>query len=565
VPSSGTTDIAVLLAGADTARLQGDWEAALKHYARAVQISPSNTYAHYWLATIYEQEGQLQKAREHCELALRVEPEQIGVLLRLGSIATAARDHKLALDSYLRAAVLDPEIPDIDSMLADQYCFLGQIEKGVERFNAALRKDPTSKRLQSNRLFVLNYADRLSDVELFEEHRRWGQMHETSLRELWRPHDNPRNPERPLRIGYVSGDLRNHAVSYFVEPLLAHHDVREFQVVCFDVSRNAEDAITARLKSFGHCWRRVGELDDDALAQAIRDERIDILVDLSGHTHMNRLLAFARKPAPIQATWLGYLGTTGLTSMDYRITDAYLDPPGETESYHTERLHRLPNAACFSDRGAVAQVGELPADKNRYITFGSVNQWSKVTPSTIETWCEILRKVADARLLVIASGASNPARARDVVAEFASRGVDERRVLVHPMTDLEGFLSLLGKIDIALDPFPYGGGTTTMHSLWMGVPVITLAGQRAFSRNAVGPLTEVGFRDLVARTPTEYLQIAERLARDLDRLRAGRNELRRRMMSSPIGMQQSFARHMEDALRQMWRHYCRSEETGSPK
>ena len=290
--------------------------------------------------------------------------------------------------------------------------------------------------------------------------------------------------------------------------------------------------------------------------QAIRRERIDILVDLSGHTDMNRLLTFARKPAPVQATWLGYLGTTGLTSIDYRITDAYLDPPGQTERYHTETLYRVRNAACFSPRGATAEVSTLPADRNGYVTFGSVNQWSKVTSSVIDSWCELLRRLPDTRLIVIARGAHNAAYVADVAAQFATHGIDAHRVTVLPMTTLEGFLALFSQIDVTLDPFPYGGGTTTMHSLWMGAPVVTLAGQSAFSRNAVGPLTEVGLSDLIGQDPADYVRIAEYLARDIDRLRQTRRELRSRMLSSAIGMQESFARQMETTFRQMWRSYC---------
>ena len=555
IPDAAT--VSQLLADADAARLRRDLVKALHYYNQISRIAPDDTYARYWLATCYEQAGKLQLAHEHCTAGLRVDPTQIGLLLRLGSIAMVAQDHKLALDTYLRAAELDPEIPDIDSMIGDQYCLLGQISAGIAHFDIALQRNPQSTRLQSNRLFVLNYASLLTPEQLFVEHRRWGEAHEGPLRKSWCLHDNPRDPQRPLRIGYVSGDLREHSVSFFVEPLLAHHDPHQVEVVCFDVSRFGEDAVTRRLKSFGHAWRRVGDLGDAALADLIRQEHIDILVDVSGHTEMNRLLTFARKPAPVQATWLGYLGTTGLTSMDYRITDAYLDPPGQTERFHTETLYRLQNAACFSPRGATPNVEELPALRNGYVTFGSVNQWSKVSPSVIDTWCEALCLVADAKLIVVARGAHNPEHAKEIVTEFATRGIDARRVSICTMSSLETFLALFHQLDITLDPFPYGGGTTTMHSLWMGVPVVSLAGNSAFSRNAVGPLTEVKLGDLIGQTPADYVQIAESLARDIGWLRKTRRELRSRLLSSAVGMQESFTRQMEKGFRQMWQLYCR--------
>jgi protein O-GlcNAc transferase len=558
VPIPDQALVGRMLANGDDARLRGDLVDALRHYNQASSIAPDDLYARYWLATCYEQRGNLPRAREHCEAGLRIDPKQIGMLLRLGSIAMAARDHKLALDCYLKAAELDPEIPDIDSMLGDQYCLLGEIAIGVEHFNRALRRNPQSARLQSNRLFVLNYASLLAPDQLFAEHRRWGEMHESLLRKHWHSHQNPKDPDRILRVGYVSGDLRDHSVSFFVEPLLAYHDLGQVSVVCFDTSRYPEDSVTCRLKGFGHTWRHVGDIDDNTLAEAVRRERIDILVDLSGHTEMNRLLMFARKPAPVQATWLGYLGTTGLTSMDYRITDAYLDPPGQTERYHTEALYRLPNAACFSPRGATPDVGDLPAARNGYVTFGFVNQWSKVTTSVIECWCEILRRATDSRLIIVARGANNPAFTKEVRTAFGVRGIDTRRVSVRPTSSLTQFLALFEQLDVTLDPFPYGGGTTTMHSLWMGVPVVTLAGHSAFSRNAVGPLTEVGLCDLIGAKQDDYARIAESLTRDIDRLRRIRRGLRSRMLSSPIGMQQSFTRHMETAFHQMWQQYCRS-------
>ena len=245
VSSSDATNVRALLADADDARSRGDLVTALRHYNQVSQISPSNTYAQYWLATCHETAGNLPLAHEHCTVGLRIDPTQIGLLLRLGSIAMAAHDHKLALTTYLRAAELDPDIPDIDSMIGDQYCMLGQISAGVERFERALQRDPQSTRLQSNRLFVLNYANLLTPDELFQEHRRWGATHETALSEHRQPHANSRDPERILRIGYVSGDLRDHAISFFVEPLLAHHDKDRVEVVCFDVSRYADDTVSS--------------------------------------------------------------------------------------------------------------------------------------------------------------------------------------------------------------------------------------------------------------------------------------------------------------------------------
>jgi protein O-GlcNAc transferase len=558
-PTNGETEVFRLLREADSFRAKGDLDAAIVRYGEAAAVAPDNQYPWYWLATCHEQRGDLGLARKHCEAGLALGSEQIGLLLRMASIAQHDLDHRLALDCYLKAAALDPDIPDIDAMIADQYCFIGEISKGVAHLDRALVRDPESSTLQSNRLFVLNYAPLLTAAQLFGEHRLWGERHERVLRKQWRPHSNPRVVDRKLRIGYVSGDLRDHAVSFFVEPILARHNRQQFDIVCFDTSRYAEDDITARLKAYGHTWRRVAHLSDDALASAIRAEGIDILVDLSGHTTMNRLLTFARKPAPVQATWLGYLNTTGLTSMDYRLTDAYLDPPGATERYHVETLHRLPNASCFAPYSKSPEIGKGIDRRGDGIVFGSVNQWSKVNGDVLSAWCEILRAAANARLIIVARGAHNPSFVADTLAAFACRGVDRTRVSVRPTMGLSEFLEFLPQLDLALDPFPYGGGATTMHCLCMGLPVITLAGATAFARNSVGPLLEMGLDRLVATSPAEYVRAAVGLAYSPSAVAETRHGLRERMLSSVLVDQESFTRHIEAAYRHMWRRYC---ETG---
>jgi protein O-GlcNAc transferase len=561
-PAASDSRVSRLLVDADSARNKGDLSEAIRIYGDAAASAPDNQYAHYWLATCYEQIGDYASGRRHCAAGLAINPEQIGLLLRMASIAHRELDHRLALDCYLKAAALDPDVPEIDAMIADQYCFVGNIAKGVAHFDRALLREPGSSRLQSNRLFVLNYAQLLTPAQLYAEHRRWGEAHENALRGHWRPHANSLVADRKLRIGYVSGDLRDHAVSFFVAPILTHHDRQQFDIVCFDTSHYPEDDVTARLKAHGHGWHRIADLSDDALASAIRAEGIDILVDLSGHTAMNRLLTFARKPAPVQATWLGYLNTTGLTSMDYRLTDAYLDPPGTTERYHTEALYRLPNAACFAPPSTSPQIRTRDDQAQRGVVFGSVNQWSKVSDAVRGAWCEILRDVPDARLIVVARGAQNPAFAADIQAAFAGRDVDPLRISVRPATSLAEFLELLQEIDVALDPFPYGGGTTTMHCLWMGVPVITLAGETAMARNSVGPLLETGLEGLVAGGRVEYVRIGARLARSPVALAASRSGLRQRVCGTMLVDQAAFTHHLEVAYRRIWRTYC---ETGSPQ
>ncbi len=303
-------------------------------------------------------------------------------------------------------------------------------------------------------------------------------------------------------------------------------------------------------------WHRVGHLDDDALSADIRQKGIDILIDLAGHTSGNRLLTFARRPAPVQATWLGYLNTTGLTAVDYRISDSHLDPPGLTEELHTERLMRLATHACFAPWPDSPAISPSPVNGRERLTYGSVNQWPKVADPVKDVWAQILLQAPEARLLIVARGTQhNTVRAR-VIDDFARRGVRPEQVTVHAFLPSREFLQLLGQVDVALDPFPYGGGTTTMHCLWMGVPVVTLRGRTAMARNSVGILDAVGLADLGAATMEEYRDTALALGRDHARLAMLRSVLRIRMTASRLMDADAFARDFERALVAMWEGYC---------
>ena len=409
---------------------------------------------------------------------------------------------------------------------------------------------------QNNRLFVLNYTDLMSPEALSEEHRRWGSLHESKLWDRSRGWDNHRDPDRRLRIGYLSADFRTHAVSYFTEPLLAHHDKERFDIVCFDMAPRPGDKVAVRLRSHGHEWRSAGNEDDPTLAATIRDAGIDILVDLSGHSSGNRLLVFARKPAPVQATWLGYLNTTGLESIDYRITDHFLDPPGVTECLHTESLVWLPNHAALQPPQDAPDPGPLPAWRAGHITFGSFNNWAKVTDAMKQTWSNLLCRVPASRLLIVALGASNEGFRAMIASDFSARGVAPERIEIRQLMPFRNFLEMLKEVDIGLDSYPYAGGTTTLHSLWMGVPVVTLAGRTAFSRNSVGPLSETGLSRLVASNPEDYVERAVELSRNLPRLANIRVGLRDRMRRSPLVDGERFARSLEAAYRAMWGNYC---------
>jgi predicted O-linked N-acetylglucosamine transferase (SPINDLY family) len=343
-------------------------------------------------------------------------------------------------------------------------------------------------------------------------------------------------------------------VSYFFEPVLAAHDAAAFEVFCYSDAPVA-DAVTQRLRAQAGQWRDIAGLSDERVAALIRADRIDLLVDLAGHTARNRLLVFARRPAPVQATWLGYPNTTGLAAIDFRVTDAVSDPPGQTEAWHTEELVRLAGPfSCYAPPAESPPVSPLPALAAGHVTFGCLNNLAKLTPPTVALWAQLLGAVAGSRLLLKASGLADAETAARLRQEFAGQGIDPARL------DLRGagqsvarHLGVYHQVDVALDPFPYNGTTTTCEALWMGVPVVTLAGDAHVSRVGASLLTHLDLTACIAESPAAYVDRARGLAGDLARLAVLRAGLRERLRASPLCDGPGFTRQLEDAFRAMWR------------
>jgi predicted O-linked N-acetylglucosamine transferase (SPINDLY family) len=314
------------------------------------------------------------------------------------------------------------------------------------------------------------------------------------------------------------------------------------------------DAVTQRLQTYPATWRSLVGVRNDAAAQMVRDDRIDILVDLSTHTVGNRLLLFARKPAPVQVTWLGYASTTGLSTIDYRLTDPIVDPPGMTEAFHTEKLLRLPRTQwCYRPPDEAPAVVDAPAVGNGYVTFGNATNLAKVTPKTLDMWSQVLREVPGSRLALKSTSFADESTRQLVRDSFAARGVANDRLHFEPSGDLRSYFDFTNTLDICLDTFPFTGGTTTCHTLWMGVPVVTLAGQTSVSRVAASVLTNVALADLVANTPQQFVELAKPLAADATRLSTLRVNLRKMMKDSALCDAVGFARDLESAYRTLWR------------
>lgn len=369
-----------------------------------------------------------------------------------------------------------------------------------------------------------------------------------------KPHENDPDPDRTLRIGYVSGDLCAHAVSHFFEPVLKHHDTHAWDVYCYNNSARS-DEVTRRLMRWPATWVDASALDDAALFKRIRSDGIDILIDLSGHTARNRLDVFARRPAPVQVTWLGYRTTTGMAAMQYRITDAVADPPGVSEAWYVERMIRLPYSQwCFAEPAVEIDPGPAPASVNGYVTFGSFNQFDKIHEAVISAWASILHAVPRSRLLL--ARVPGGRRREAFLALWQRHGIPAERLQLHGYVSREDFQALHRCADIALDTFPCNGGATTCESLWMGLPVLSVAGDWGVSRAAMSLLAAAGLSDWIARDEEHYIKLAVEKAADLSSLMSLRQALRSKLHASPLMDGAGFTRALESGLRGAWREWC---------
>jgi predicted O-linked N-acetylglucosamine transferase (SPINDLY family) len=495
--------------------------------------------------------------------ALALKPDFAEAYMSLGTALQAQGKLTEAISAHRQALVLKPDYVDAQNELGGTLLNFGNLPEAIATFRRALALNPDAVGAHSNLLFCLHYEADIDLDALFAEHQRWGEQHAQPLAASIRAHTNVPDPERALRVGYVSPDFRQHSVAFFMEPVLRAHDHKALEVICYaNVKRADVDGVTERLKGLGHGWCDIANMRDEDVAERIRADGVDILVDLTGHTDRNRLMVFARKPAPVQVTYLGYPDTIGLSAMDYRLTDAWADPPGQTERFHTEELLRLPGGFLrYRPTPDSPDVGDLPARATGHITFGSFNNAAKINARVIALWSMILQAVPSARLIMKAPHLAVFGGSRGhFQALFEQHGVAPERVeMIGRVPSSTAHLELYNRIDIGLDPFPYNGTTTTCEALWMGVPVIVLAGKTHAGRVGVSLLSNVGLPELIADTPEAYVERAVSLARDLDRLETLRRSLRRKMEQAPLTDATGFTRQLETAYREMWKRWCRDQ------
>ena len=462
-----------------------------------------------------------------------------------------------AVDQIKKSLQLKPNFALAYNNLGNVRKDQGLLAEATQCYAQALEHDPDFVQAHSNLLFTLHFNPANDARTIYEEHRRWHQRFAEPLAKLIQPLANDNSPDRHLRIGYVSPDFRDHALGRNIWPLLRHHDRRQFDITLYANVLKPDD-MTLQLGKCADHWCSITGWRDDQVADRIRQDGIDILVDLTLHTGDNRLLVFARKPAPVQVTFAGYPGTTGLSTIDYRMTDPYLDPPGLDDAWYTEESYRLPHTlGCYvPPLDQQAQVAPLPALARGFITFGCLNNFCKINDEVLELWARVLRAVEGSRLLLHAQPGSHRQR---TLGFLAQQGIAAERVEFTSIKPLTEYMALYHGLDIGLDTFPYNGHTTSLDSFWMGVPIITLVGRTVVGRAGVSQLTNLGLPELIARTPEQFVSIVVSLAGDWGHLAELRASLRERMRQSPLMDAPLFATDVENAYRMMWRRWCANQ------
>lgn len=541
-------------------RATGKYKEAAAAFKEALTRKPDYAEAYSNLGMVLEDQHQHIEAEQYFRKALTINPRYKDAHNNLGLALLFQWRLGEAIASFQQAISIDSGLAEAYANLGLAQQVSGGIDVAIDSFRKALDLKPGYYKAHVNILFCMNYSEKYEPSFVFHEHRQWESKY--GHKPIANPCPDNQDSERCLRIGYVSPDLHSHPVAFFFEPLLANHDPEKFETYCYAEVRRP-DAVTERLRSLAGHWRSTRGLSDREVADQIHNDRIDILVDLAGHTGDSRLLVFTHKPAPVQVTYLGYPNTTGLSSVDYRLTDGWADPPGLTDEYHSEELVRLPHGfLCYQPPPDAPAVTPVPSLTNGYITFGSFNNLSKVTPEVISLWSRLLNALPDSRL-VLKNNSLSDVNSRDhYFSLFKKHGIDQDRVqLLGRLPTLNEHLALYNNIDIALDTFPYNGTTTTCEVLWMGVPVIALAGQVHAGRVGVSLLSQLDLDDLIGNDQESYLKIAIDLARDTDRLSLFRGSLRGKMENSTLCNGKNFSRDVENAFRAMWRTWCENRQS----
>lgn len=540
---------------------QGHYDSAIEHYHEALGLNPHLRSAWVALGRTLKTTGQLDAAAAAFRRAIELKNDDGAAWNGLGITLLAKGAVTEAVTCFERVPRGSPETLAAQTNLARTLATQGRYEDAVAILREVINLDPMPDTAWASLLFALSYTPGIDPATVFNEHVAWGKTHVHTP--VCRRDDISMDPDRPLRVGYVSPDFREHSVRYFIEPILAHHDPAAVETFCYANLANP-DASTGQIRRTCRQWRDIYGKSDEQAVEMIRRDGIDILVDLAGHTGDSRLLLFAHRPAPVQVTYLGYPNTTGLPQIDYRLTDDLADPPGQ-EAFHTESLVRLPHGfLCYQPPEEAPAVEPPPVVRQGHITYGSFNAPHKINHAVIDLWSAILRQAPGSRLLIKNKAMRDTATRERYLARFAESGISTDRVdLIGWVESTADHLALYHRIDIALDSFPYNGTTTTCEALWMGAPVVALAGDRHMARVGVSLLTQAGLPELIAANEAEYVRIATDLGADTRRLEKLRGELRGLMARSRLCDAAGFTRTLETSYRAMWRDWIARKQMDS--
>ena len=539
----------------NTLRRQGRYQEAVEEYRRALAVQPDFVEALNNQAVALADLGRVAEAVALYERAQRIKPGYVDPLINLGNIYRDRGRPEQAIELFRRATEVAPDNPfgwnNLGCALSDQ----GEVRQALAGFAHSLQLRPDNPHAHSNVLLNMHYTGDYSMAEIAEAHRQYGARFGGAAR---RRHANVADPDRRLRVGYVSADFRRHSVAFFIEPVLERHNRESFEIYCYaDVAR--PDGLTGRFEELaGSGWRDIRGYNDARFSELAAADGVDILVDLGGHTANSRVGSFAARPAPVQLTYLGYPNTTGLAAMDYRLTDAVADPEAGPSAWHSEELVRLPGGfLCFRPPEGAPAVAPLPVLSGAPFTFGSFNNMAKVSEGAVEAWAEILQRVPGSRLALKNKALGDlPARHR-LLARFAARGIGPERLWMSGAIDsLAGHLAAYSFVDLALDTFPYNGTTTTCEALWMGVPVVSRTGAGHVERVGASVLAAAGLPEFVAHRPGDYVELAVAAAASPARLATVRVSLRQRLERSLLLDESGFTRRLETVYRELWGRWC---------
>ncbi len=529
----------------------GRLEEAIAGYRRALELRPDFAWAQNNLGIALSSIGRLGEAIACYRRALELEPDFAVAQNNLGNAFKDQGKLVEAIVCYHRALELQPGFAEAENNLGNAFKDQGKLEEAIAGYRRALELRPDYPEAHSNLLCTLQYRTGVTLAALAVAHAEYDRQHAAPLRAPLVRHEKIRRSHRRPRIGFVSPDLGRHPVGFFLVRTLENLSQEQQETICYS-DRIVKDGLTHRLQTAATRWRDVFAMSHEALAGQVREDGIDILFDLAGHTARNRLLVFARKPAPIQVSWIGYEGTTGLAVMDYLLVDRFMVPEG-SERHYRETVLRMPDGyVCYDPPETAPPVGPPPALERGFATFGSFNNLAKITPEVVAVWAKILLRAPTTRLVIKYRGLEDSAVKERFLQLFAAHGVGPQRLDLLPASSYSDYLATYHQVDLTLDPFPFSGSTITCESLWMGVPVITCPGETFASRHSLSHLSNVGLTETIARDWEEYVELAVSLASDRPRLAALRSGLRERMSASPLCDGKRFATNLMSILHHVW-------------